>query len=83
MAALNVKVMQESPIFHREGFYPCKVLACNLGSSPDKPYGHYATAVKVFPKEGKPYIVPYSIHHFKSISRVYRDFEERVIIFGG
>ena len=83
MAATKTWILQESDVIKREGFFPCKVLALNLGSTPENPYGHYATAVKVYPRNEAPYIIPYTYHHFRSLHRAYRDFEQRLIIFGG
>ena len=83
MAATKTYILQESDVIKREGLYPCKVLALNLGSNPENPYGHYATAVKVYPRNGEPHIVPYTYHHFQSLSRAYRDYEQRLKTFGG
>ena len=79
MAALNIKIMQESPVFKRKGCLPCKILALNLGADPEEPKGSYATAVKVFPKGQKPYFPKELIN----LNQVYKDFEQRMIIFGG
>ena len=83
MTATNTKVVQESPKFHQEGLMPCKVKLYNLGSNPELPQGHYATGIVAFPKQGKPYLVGHSIHHFDSLNRAYKDFWQRVMIFGG
>ena len=81
MAAVNIKILRESPKFERAGLYPCKVLAINLGSDPENPYGRYATAVRVYPKEGKPFVISDSIRLFKSVNQVMRDFADRLLIF--
>lgn len=83
MTATNTKVIQESPKFFREGLLPCKVKLYNLGTDPELPQGHYATGIVAFPKEGKPFIVTDSIHHFISLNKAYKDYWQRIMMFGG